>query len=85
MAISPNDPQSLRLDELGYTDLGDSFEDMKIRAKDHKFPYPYLYDGDTQESAKAYGVLATPQVYVFDADRKLRYTSAGSMTRRSRR
>src|SRR5258705_9074250 len=46
---------------------------MKIRAKDHKFPYPYLYDGDTETTAKAYGVLATPNVYVFDADRRLRY------------
>jgi peroxiredoxin len=73
VAISPNDPAAVRLDELGYTDLGDSFEDMKIRARDHKFAYPYLYDGDTQATAKAYGVLATPHVYVFDADRKLRY------------
>ena len=62
MAISPNDPAAVRLDELGYTDLGDSFEDMKIRAKDHNYTYPYLYDGETQATAKAYGVLATPQV-----------------------
>ena len=73
VAISPNDPKAVRLDELGYTDLTDSFEDMKIRARDHHYPYPYLYDGDTQATAKAYGVLATPHVYVFDADRKLRY------------
>ena len=73
VAISPNDPLALRLDELGYTDVSDSFEDMKIRAKEHKFAFPYLYDGDTQKTAMAYGVLATPQVYVFDADRKLRY------------
>jgi peroxiredoxin len=73
VAISPNDPKAVRLDELGYTDLGDSFEDMKIRAKDHKFAYPYLYDGQTQETARAYGVLATPHVYVFDSERKLRY------------
>jgi peroxiredoxin len=73
VAISPNDPAALRLDELGYTDVADSFEDMKFRAKDHQFTYPYLYDGDTQETAKAYGVLATPHVYIFDADRKLRY------------
>ena len=31
VAISPNDPAALRLDELGYSDVGDSFEDMKIR------------------------------------------------------
>ena len=73
VAISPNDPAAVRLDELGFTDLGDSFEDMKIRARDHKFAYPYLYDGKTQATAIAYGVLATPQVYVFDAERKLRY------------
>jgi peroxiredoxin len=73
VAISPNDPAALRLDELGYTDVGDSFEDMKYRARDHKFAYPYLYDGDTQETAIKYGVLATPHVYIFDAARKLRY------------
>jgi peroxiredoxin len=73
VAISPNDPAALRLDELGYTDVSDSFEDMKFRAKDHKFSYPYLYDGDTQATAKAYGVLATPQVYIFDSARTLRY------------
>ena len=67
VAISPNDPAALRLDELGYTDVSDSFEDMKIRAKDRKFAFPYLYDGDTQATAKAYGVLATPHVYIFDA------------------
>src|SRR6266478_3622103 len=33
VAISPNDPKSVRLDELGYTDLGDSFKEMKVRAK----------------------------------------------------
>ena len=36
VAISPNNPAAVRLDELGYTDLGDSFEEMKIRAKDHQ-------------------------------------------------
>lgn len=73
VAISPNNPAAVRLDELGFTDLGDSFEDMKIRAKDHQYTYPYLYDGETQATAQAYGVLATPHVYIFDAERKLRY------------
>src|SRR6516225_5792319 len=73
VTISPNDPKAVRLDELGYTDLGDSLEDMKVRAKDRKFAFPYLYDGDTQKTALAYGVLATPQVFVFDQERKLRY------------
>jgi peroxiredoxin len=73
VAISPNDPAGLRLDELGYTDLSDSFDDMKVRARDHKYNYPYLFDGATQATARAYGVLATPHVFVFDAARKLRY------------
>ena len=73
VAISPNDPAAVRLDELGYTDLDDSFEAMKVRAQDTHITYPYLYDGDTQSTAIAYGVLATPHVYVFDQARKLRY------------
>jgi thiol-disulfide isomerase/thioredoxin len=73
VAISPNDPLAVRLDELGYTDVGDSFEDMKVRAKEKPFPFPYLYDGETQKTSLAYGVLATPHVFIFDRDRKLRY------------
>jgi peroxiredoxin len=73
VAVSPNDPKAVRLDELGYTDLSDSFEEMKARAKDKGFKFPYLYDGETQKTSLAYGVLATPHVFVFDAGRKLRY------------
>ena len=73
VAVSPNDPLAVRLDELGYTDIGDSFDDMKLHAKRRGFTFPYLYDGETQRVSTAYGVLATPHVFVFDADRKLRY------------
>ncbi len=73
VAISPNDPLAVRPDELGYTDLDDSFESMKIRARDHHFTYPYLYDGETQHTSREFGVLATPHVFVFDAARKLRF------------
>jgi thiol-disulfide isomerase/thioredoxin len=73
VAISPNDDQAVRLDELGYTDVGDSFTDMKLRAEERKFEFPYLYDGETQATAAAYGVVATPQVFLFDEARKLRY------------
>lgn len=73
VAISPNDPLAVRLDELGYTDLGDSFEDMKRHAKRRGFKFPYLYDGETQRVATAYGALATPHVFIFDSKRKLRY------------
>jgi thiol-disulfide isomerase/thioredoxin len=73
VAINPNDNAALRLDELGYTDLDDSFEAMKTRAGERQFPFPYLDDGATQKTALAYGALATPHVFVFDADRVLRY------------
>jgi peroxiredoxin len=74
VAISPNDPKSLQLDELGYTDLSDSLEEMKIRARDAAFNFPYLYDGNSQETSKAYGATSTPHAFLFDGDRKLRYT-----------
>jgi thiol-disulfide isomerase/thioredoxin len=73
VAIMPNDPESVRLDELGYTDLGDSFADMKIRARQKHFNFPYLYDGKIQSVAKAYGPAATPHVFIFDKTRKLCY------------
>ena len=73
VAISPNDPEAVRLDELGYSDMSDSFEEMKIRAKDKGFKFPYLYDGDKQEVSRVYGPVATPHVFIFDKERKLRY------------
>lgn len=73
VAISPNDPRAVRLDELSYSDLNDSLEEMKIRARDIGFEFPYLYDGEKQEVSAAFGAIATPHVYIFDKDRKLRY------------
>ncbi len=73
VVIQPNNPGALRLDEMGYTDLGDSLEDMKLRAGHRRFDFPFLYDGDSQEVSRKYGPTATPHVFVFDADRKLRY------------
>lgn len=73
VAINPNDPAALRPDELGYSKYNDSFDEMKTHAKEQDFDFPYLYDGDTQKTAKAYGCLATPHVFVFDKDRKLQY------------
>lgn len=76
VAISPNDPKSVRLDELGWSDLGDSFAEMKLRAQERRFNFPYLYDGETETAARAYGPVATPHAFVFDAARKLRYVGA---------
>jgi peroxiredoxin len=74
IAISPNSPNSVRLDEMGYTDLGDTFEDMVARAKEANFNFPYLYDGDTEITSKKYGPIATPHVFIFDEKRILRYS-----------
>ena len=73
VAIEPNDPQAVRLDEMGYTDVSDSFAEMKIRAEYRRFNFPYLYDGETQRVARAYGPSATPHVFIFDSERRLRY------------
>ena len=73
VAINPNNPIGLRPDELGYSKYNDSFDEMKLYAKDAKFTFHYLYDGETQATAKAFGCLATPHVFIFDKERKLRY------------
>lgn len=73
VAISPNDPASVRLNELGYSVYGDDLEDMKRHAEANGFNFPFLYDGETQEVSKAYGAMATPHLFLFDRERKLRY------------
>jgi peroxiredoxin len=73
VAINPNDPNAIRLDELVMSDMSDSFEEMKIRAAYRHLNYPYLYDGETQKVAEAYGPKATPHIFIFDKERKLRY------------
>ena len=64
MAINSNETQNHPMD---------SFELMIKRAKEKNFQFPYLRD-ESQEVAKAYGALRTPHFYVFDQQRKLRYT-----------
>jgi peroxiredoxin len=73
VAIQPNDPKAIRIDELDSSDMSDSLEEMKQRVQYKHLTYPYLYDGDTQQTARAYGPQATPHVFVFDEQRRLRY------------
>jgi thiol-disulfide isomerase/thioredoxin len=73
IVISPNSMKSLNYWEQGWSDLGDSFDEMKIRARDKNFPFPYLYDGDDQKVSISYGPAATPHSFVFDKERKLQY------------
>jgi peroxiredoxin len=62
-AICSNDP-------VQYPE--DSFENMKAFAKDHAFPFPYLHD-ETQQAARAYGAVCTPDFFGFNADLELQY------------
>ncbi len=73
VAIQPNDPEAIRVDELDSADTSDSLDEMKIRVEYKQLRYPYLYDGETQSVARALGPQATPHVFIFDKDRKLRY------------
>lgn len=63
VAINPNDAAA-------YPD--DSFEAMKERAARLDFPFPYLRD-ESQQVAAAYDAACTPDIFVFDRVRKLRY------------
>jgi peroxiredoxin len=63
VGINPND-------EITYPE--DSFENMKIRAKEMGYVFPYLRD-ETQEIARAYDAVCTPDVYLYDQKRILRY------------
>ena len=73
VAINPNNPKSIRLNELGYTDVTDSLAEMKIRTAYRSIEWPYLYDGETQGVSIKFGVVATPHIYLFDQARKLQY------------
>ncbi len=63
VAISSNDAEQ-------YPE--DSFDNMKKFAQEHGFPFPYLYD-ETQEVARRYGAVCTPDFFGFNADRELQY------------
>jgi peroxiredoxin len=73
VAINPNSLEGLSVEELGYTKYSDSYDEMKLYAKERGFNFPYLYDGAHQVAAKAYGCLCTPHMFVFDRERHLRY------------
>jgi peroxiredoxin len=63
IAVMPNDP--------GYN-AEDSFDNMKRVAREKDFPFPYVID-ETQDVARAYDALCTPDFYAFDARLELRY------------
>ena len=55
-------------DDVKYPD--DSFDEMKKRAAEKEFNFPYMHDAD-QSIAKAFGATHTPEVFLFDAEQKL--------------
>lgn len=63
VAISSNDP------EVYPEDAPDS---LKEQAEELGFIFPYLYD-ESQDTAKAYTAACTPDLFLFDKDRKLVY------------
>ncbi|MDH3625950.1 MAG: thioredoxin family protein [Myxococcales bacterium] len=63
VAINPNDAKNYP---------ADSFEQMKVRAAEKGFNFPYLRD-ESQDVARAYDAACTPDIFVFDRDRKLLY------------
>ena len=73
VAINPNHSSGLRPDEFGHTTYDETLEDSMRYAGDLGWTFPFLYDGDEQITARAYGCLATPHVFIFDKERKLRY------------
>src|SRR6202795_2706652 len=73
VAIQPNDPKAIRIDELDSSDISDSLDEMKIRVEYKYLHYPYLYGGETQSVTRAYGPQATPHVFIFDKGRRLQY------------
>jgi peroxiredoxin len=66
VAVSSNDAAQ-------YPD--DAFEPMKIKAKEMKLPYPYLYD-ESQAVAKAFDAACTPECYLFDSKHELVFHGA---------
>jgi peroxiredoxin len=76
IAINPNNPKAVRLNELGYTDMTDSMPEMKVRAAFKGIDWPYLYDGETQVTSMKFGAVATPHIFIFDQDHTLRYQGA---------
>jgi peroxiredoxin len=73
VAINPNKPAAMQLADLGHTDVGETLDDMKVRAAHRHLEYPYLSDGETQAVSRQFRVATLPHIFVFDAARTLQY------------
>ena len=73
LVFSPNFEKAILPDELAYTDVGDSFEEMKKRASRENYKFPYIYDGKKQIITKSLDVKITPSAYLFNKFGELTY------------
>lgn len=74
VAIQSSNPAAFSERDLAWSDVGESMADMKERATYRKFLFPYLYDGNGGETAKAYKATVAPSIYVLDEARRVRYS-----------
>lgn len=73
VVVSPDNPANLHYADLAYSDMNDSLIEMQDRAAATHIEYPFLYDGESQSLTGKLGAVATPQIFVFDQTRRLRY------------
>jgi thiol-disulfide isomerase/thioredoxin len=73
VAVNPNNGDAMSLEDLAYTDVGESIDHMKVRAAHRRLDYAYLSDGQNQALTRQLGVTTLPHVFVFDRNRTLQY------------
>jgi thiol-disulfide isomerase/thioredoxin len=73
VAVNANNAEAMSLEDLAYTEVGESIDHMKVRAEYRRFDYTYLSDGQSQTLTKQAGVVTLPHAFVFDRGRALQY------------
>lgn len=73
VAVSPNYDKAILPDEEAYSDLGDSFIEMKKRVLRKNYTFPYLFDGEKQTLTRKMGVKITPSVFLYNKNREMVY------------
>ncbi|HET9804403.1 MAG TPA: redoxin domain-containing protein, partial [Candidatus Acidoferrum sp.] len=73
IAINPDNPHAVTYTEQAYADVGETLDDMKEHASFAHIDWPYLFDGDKQVVSTIFGPVATPEIFIFDQQRKLQY------------
>jgi hypothetical protein len=74
IAISPNHEKAILPDEMAFSEVGDSFEEMVLRAQTQNYNFAYIYDGKNQIITKSIETKITPSAYLFDSQGELVYS-----------